>query len=122
MPKKYEPYIECRCISNAFVTDINKLFDNYIQLKLDKYGFSKVTAEQIHLIESSINLLPEEIQVSTRNNLVYVLEHPQESKTLEYIKRYLNMCSCPHDVNINYRDGFHSYKNIKVMLKSIMGD
>ena len=122
MPKQYEPYIECRCISSEFVKDVNKIFNDYIQLKLDKYGFSKITAEQIDLIESSINLLPEEIQVSTRNNLVYVLEHPQESKTLEYIKRYLNMCGCPPDVNINYRDGFHSYKNIKVMLKSIMGE
>ena len=122
MSKKYEPYIECRCISSEFVKDVNKIFNDYIQLKLDKYGFSKITAEQIDLIESSINLLSEEVQVSTRNNLVYVLEHPQESKTLEYIKRYLQTCQCPSDVKINYKDGFHTYKNIKVMLKSIMGE
>ncbi len=121
MAKQYEPYIECRCVPHEFIKDINKIFDDYIQLKIDRYGFSKVTANQIDMIESSIKLLPEDVQVSTRNMLVYSFEHPQETKTLEFLKRYMTMCECPSQVNINYRDGFHNYKNIRNLLENIMG-
>lgn len=121
MAKQYEPYIECRCLPRPFVEDINKVFDNYIQLKLDKYGFSKVTAEQIDTIETAIDYLPEETQTATRNYLIYTMEHPQEAKTLGFIRNYLEKCECPSGVNINYRDGFHSYKNIKNLLENIMG-
>lgn len=120
MIKKHEPYIECRCLSNEFVKDVNKIFDEYIKLDIDKHGFTQATAEQIDAIEKIVKVLPPEERDSTRYSLLYSLEHIKENKTLGFIKRYLENCRCPPSVSINYKDGFHGYKNIKIMLEKMM--
>lgn len=121
MTKKHEPYIECRCLSHEFVKDVNKIFEDYIKLDIDKHGFHNATAEQLEAIDTIAEMLPPEERDSTRYSLLYSLEHIKENKTIGFIKRYLENCSCPPGVSINYKGGFHNYKNIKVMLESIMG-
>lgn len=116
----YKKYVECRCIPHDLIDEINDVFDEYKKHSISGSTFKNITLDQIQLIEDSVEFFDEKDKDKIRTNLIFAIEHQQKGKTLEFINRYLRQCECPAEVKINWKDGFHSYENIKKMLQDMM--